>query len=236
MTTTQLRSWKPGPLHLIFVLVLMQLLVTLFSNGFVLSFDEAMWHYIGRNWFRHDMVPYTGGVDNKSPLIFAIFGLSDKLFGVNYWFPRILATLCESVGLYFVYKIAKHTAGKDAGVLAISFYGLSLLWHTTGGKYVSYTETYAQTFIIAAFYRFIISKDKKDTFISGFLIGIAFGFRLTASFTGLALFIACLRKGGRDTLMFCAGVLSGILLLARYRITLPVASTCIIYTPICWCG
>ena len=213
MTRTQIQGWKPGPLHLILVLVLMQLLVTLFSNGFVLSFDEAMWHYIGRNWFRHDMVPYTGGVDNKSPLIFAIFGLSDKLFGVNYWFPRVLGTLCESVGLYYVYKIAKHTAGKDAGVLAISFYGLSLLWHTTGGKYVSYTETYAQTFIIAAFYRFIISKDKKDTFISGFLIGIAFGFRLTASFAGLALFITCLRKGGRDTLMFCAGVLSGVLLL-----------------------
>ena len=213
MTTTQIRSWKPGPLHLLLVLIVMQLLVTLLSHGYVLSFDEAMWHYIGRNWFRHDLIPYAGGVDNKSPLIFAIFGLSDKLFGVNYWFPRVLGTLCQSVGIYYVYKIAKHISGKETGMLAMLFYGLALLWHITGGKYVSYTETYSETFIIVAFYRFINAMAKTDTFISGFLAGIAFGFRLTASFAALALFFGCPRKGKLDFLMFCAGVLSGIVLL-----------------------
>jgi len=213
MTTTQIRSWKPGPLHLLLVLTFMQLLVTLFSNGFALSFDESMWHYIGRNWFRHGLVPYTGGVDNKSPLIFAIFGLSDKLFGVNYWFPRVLGTLCQSVGIYYVYKIAKYIAAKEAGMLAMLFYGLALLWHTTGGKYVSYTETYSTMFIISAFYRFITAQNRNGFFVSGFLAGIALGFRLTASFAAVALFIASLRKGKMDILMFFAGVLSGIVLL-----------------------
>ncbi len=213
MTTTQIRSWKPGPLHLLLVLILAQLLVTLFSNGFVLSFDEAMWHYIGRNWFRYGLVPYTGGVDNKSPLIFAIFGLSDKLFGVNYWFPRVLGTLCQSVGIYYIYKIAKHMAGREAGMLGMLFYGLALLWHTTGGKYVSYTETYSTMFIITAFYRFITAQNKRNFFLSGFLAGIALGFRLTASFAIATLFMASLRKDKLNILMYCVGVLSGIVLL-----------------------
>lgn len=213
MTTAQTRSWKPGPLHLLLVLILIQLLVELLTNGFALSFDEAMWHYIGRNWFRHNLVPYAGGVDNKSLLIFAIFGLSDKFFGVNYWFPRVLGTLCQSVGIYYAYKIAKHIAGREAGMFAILFYGLALLWHITGGKYVSYTETYSTMFVIIAFYRFITAKNKNGFFISGFLAGIALGFRLTASFAALTLFIASLRKDKLNILMFCAGVLSGIVLL-----------------------
>ena len=70
-----LKNWKPGFLHIIALLTILQLLVTLLTDGFALSFDEAMWQYIGRNWFRNGLVPYTGGADNKSPLIFAIFGL-----------------------------------------------------------------------------------------------------------------------------------------------------------------
>ena len=126
-------------LYVILVLALMQLFIALLTNGFALSADEAMWHYIGRNWFRNGLVPYSGGVDNKSPLFFAVFGLSDKFFGVNYWFPRVIATLLQSIGIMYVYKIAKYVAGHRAGMLAISFYGLSVLWHGADGKYVAST-------------------------------------------------------------------------------------------------
>src|SRR6476469_3160588 len=135
------------PLQLIILLTLLQLFIGLLSNNLTFTHEEAMWQYIGRNWFRNGLAPYSGGVDNKSPLIFAIFGLSDKLFGVNFWFPRIIGTFCQSVGLYFVYKIAKHVAGGHAGVFAVTLYGLSLLWKNTGGSYVSFTETYAVMFI-----------------------------------------------------------------------------------------
>ncbi|MDB5154792.1 MAG: hypothetical protein JWR54_3543, partial [Mucilaginibacter sp.] len=179
-----------------------------------LSFDEAMWHYIGRNWFRHDLIPYTGGVDNKAPLIFAIFGLSDKLFGVNYWFPRLLGTLCQSVGIYYIYKIAKNIAGEQAGMLAVSFYGLSLLWHGTGGRYVSFTETYGMLFIIIAVYKFITAQEKKDYFISGLLAAIGFGFRISAIWGIIAILTALLRKSRINALVFGAGITSAILLLA----------------------
>jgi 4-amino-4-deoxy-L-arabinose transferase-like glycosyltransferase len=157
-----------------------------------------MWHYIGRNWFRNGLVPYSGGVDNKSPLFFAIFGLSDKLFGVNYWFPRLLGTACQTVGIYYIYKIANQQAGRQAGMLAISFYGLSVCWHSFDGRYVSYDETYEVMFIILSFYFLLSAENKKGLFISGFLAAMGLGFRLSATFAIVALFIASLnrKRGG----------------------------------------
>lgn len=219
MTISHLmRNWEPKPLQILAVLLILQLFVALFTDGFALSFDEAMWHYIGRNWFRNGLVPYSGGVDNKSPLIFAIFGLSDKLFGVNYWFPRILGTIAQSIGIWYVYKIAKHVSGKRTGLLAMLIYGLSLLWHTTGGKYVSYTETYEILFTILAVYRYLISKDNRQMFICGLLAGVALAFRLTGAFGMLAILISCNQATRKYTLVFCSGVLTciAVLLLCVY--------------------
>jgi hypothetical protein len=200
--------------YIILLLALLQLFIALLTNGFALSADEAMWHYIGRNWFRNGLVPYSGGVDNKSPLFFAVFGLSDKLFGVNYWFPRALGTVCQSVGIFYIYKIADKIAGKRAGILAISFYGLSVLWHGADGRYVSYTETYEAMFIIISFYFFVSAQNKKGLFISGFIASIGLGFRLSAFFGIAAMVMASLRKDRIFTAMYCLGVLSGILFLA----------------------
>src|SRR6202012_2876038 len=105
------RDRNAGALQLIALSLILQLFVALLTDGFALSFDEAMWHYIGRNWFGHGLTPYSGGIDNKSPLIFAVFGLSDWLFGVNYWFPRVLGALVQSIGIYYLYRIAKKFAG-----------------------------------------------------------------------------------------------------------------------------
>lgn len=206
-----LRGLNKRPLKLIALLVLLQLFITLFTDGFALSFDEAMWHYIGRNWFRNGLVPYHGGIDNKSPLIFAVFGLSDKLFGVNYWFPRVLGTVFQSIGIYYVYKIARYISGEQTGLLAISIYGLSLLWHATGGKYVSYTETYEVMFTILAVYRYISARTRGDMLLSGLLAGLAFGFRFTGVVGIIAILLSCIRKNTEYALTFCAGVMLGVI-------------------------
>ncbi|MDO3624776.1 glycosyltransferase family 39 protein [Mucilaginibacter sp. BT774] len=207
-----LKNWKPGFLHLIVLLTILQLLVTLLTDGFALSFDEAMWQYIGRNWFRNGLVPYNGGVDNKSPVIFAVFGLSDKLFGVNYWFGRVLGTLVQSVGIYYIFKLAKHIAGEQAGILAISFYGLSLLWHGTGGRYVSFTETYDMVFIIIAAFKFVTAQNKKDFFISGLMAGLGLAFRLSAVWGIIAISCALLRRNRMSIPVFFAGIAASIAL------------------------
>lgn len=199
-------------LYIILILVVLQLFITLLTDGFALSQDEGMWHYIGRNWFRDGLVPYSGGADNKSPLFYAIFGLSDKLFGVNYWFPRVVGTLCQSVGIWFLYKIAKRLGGKKGGILTISFYGLSVLWRSVDGKFVSFDETYEVMFTIIAFYYFLSADGKRGYCISGFLAAIGLCFRLTAIFSIGALFISAIRKKGFAAFSFSAGGMAGVLL------------------------
>ena len=200
------------PIPLIVFFTILQLLVALLSNH--LNFDEAMWQYIGRNWFRNGMVPYAGGVDNKSPLIFAVFGFSDKLFGINYWFPRILGTAVQSAGIYYVYKIARHIAGEQAALFSTTIYGLSLLWKSTNGAAVSYTETYSMTFIIVSFFRSLTSKNNREFFISGLIAGFGFGFRFSAFFGIAAIFISLFRRNKGSSISFSLGVLSCLLLIA----------------------
>ena len=209
-----IKNGEPQAWQIILLLVVLQLGVALLSNGFALSNDEAMWHYIGRNWFRNGLVPYSGGADNKSPLVFALFGLSDMLFGVNYWFPRLFGTAFQTIGIYYVYRIAYYVTGKQAAIAAISFYGLSLLWHCADGKYVSYTETYEVTFVIIACYFYLTHKNNKSLFLSGFLSAIGLGFRVSAVFGIATLFFALLRKGKVKAVVFCAGVFTGIGLIA----------------------
>ena len=199
------------PLPLITFFTILQLSVALSNH---LYFDEAMWQYIGRNWFRNGLVPYAGGVDNKSPLIFAVFGLSDKLFGVNYWFPRILGAVCQSAGLYYVYKIARHIANEQAALFSTTIYGLSLLWKSTDGASVSFTETYAVTFIIISFFYSLTSQNSRGFFISGLIAGLGFGFRFSAFFGIAAIFISSLRRNKSSAIFFSSGVLLCVLLIA----------------------
>ncbi|MEP6950892.1 MAG: glycosyltransferase family 39 protein [Ginsengibacter sp.] len=200
------------PLPLIIFFTILQLIVVLPSA--YLNFDESMWQYIGRNWFRNGLVPYAGGVDNKSPLIFAVFGLSDKLFGVNYWFPRIVGALCQSAGIYYVYKIARHIATEKAALLSTIIYGLSLLWKSTDGASVSFTETYAITCIIISFFYGLTSQNRRGFFISGLIAGLGFGFRISAFLGIAAIFISSFRRGKNSAIFFLGGVLSCVALIA----------------------
>jgi hypothetical protein len=203
------------PLQLILIFAILQCIISFLTVPMILTFDESMWQYIGRNWIRNDMVPYTGGVDNKSPLIFLVFGISDRFFGVNYWFPRLLGIGVQSAGMYGLYKIAEKTINPRAGLIAISFYGLSLLWRSTGGKYVSYTETYAITCVIIAVYFCIACSKNNYAFMGGLFAGLGLGFRLTAIFGIIPLFIFSLKKSRRAALAFLLGILasSGLLIL-----------------------
>jgi 4-amino-4-deoxy-L-arabinose transferase-like glycosyltransferase len=209
-------NWKnigSKPIHLIFIIATIQLAVAFLTDPMILTFDEAMWQYIGHNWIKNGMIPYHGGVDNKSPLIFLIFGVSDWLFGVNYWFPRLLGTAIQSTGIYFLYKIAEKTIGKQAGIMAISFYGLSLIWHSAGGKYVSYTETYAVTLIIVAVFFTLASEKNKYSFIGGIFAGLGLGFRLTSIFGITPLLLFAFRKNRESGFLFLFGSVCCVVIL-----------------------
>jgi len=204
------------PLQLISLIIIIQLIVAFFTTNMVLNFDEAMWQYIGRNWLRNGLVPYSGGVDNKSPLIFLIFGISDRLFGVNFWFPRLLGIAVQSVGIFLLYKIAEKTISHRAGLFAISFYGLALAWRTTGGKYVSFTETYSIALILGAIYTCMLFRNDRHYFLGGLLAGFGLGFRLSAFFGILPLLVLNFNRSRRSGFVFLLGILSatGFLILS----------------------
>jgi hypothetical protein len=190
MTLGSARDLNSRVWTLLIIFALLQAAFALFTYSMSLGFDESIWYYIGRNWFRHGMVPYSGGVDNKSPLIFAIFGFSDYLFGVSEWFPRMLGTVGQTVGLYFLYRIAGMLAGEKVALLALTIYGLSLLWPSSGGKYVAYPETYSVAAVIISYYLFYKAEGKKNSILSGILGGIGIGFRLSAVFAILGLLLS----------------------------------------------
>jgi len=200
------------PLPLILFFGILQLSVALLSDH--LSFDEAMWHYIGRNWFRHGLVPYAGGVDNKSPIIFALFGLSDKFFGVNCWFPRVVGTACQSAGIYYVYRIARRIANESAAIFSITIYGLSVLWKSADGAAVSFTETYAVTCIIISYYYYIDGRGRDDFFISGLIAGLGFGFRISAFFGIAAIFMSYYLRNKSSAILFLSGVVCCVMVIA----------------------
>jgi len=207
-------AYRHTILYLLLALVLLQLAVTLLTYGFSLYDDEAFWHYIGRNWLRHGLVPYSGGADNKSPLIFLIFGISDLLFGVNYWFPRVLGTGVEALGMWYLYRIAVLMAGRRAGILAVSMYGLALLWRSTEGRFVSLTETYEVTCMILAVYYFLLGRGNRDYLISGSLAGLGFAFRLTGIAGMAAIGLFSFQRGWKAVLYFTGGLVLCLVILA----------------------
>jgi len=203
-----------SPWSLIIAVSVLEILVA-FSASWQLTFDEAIWHYIGRNWFRYGMVPYSGGVDNKSPFIYMIYGTSDLLFGINYWFPRLLAIISQVIGLYFVYRITKHLADNKAGILAIIFYGLSLTWKSTDGNFVSQAQAYEVTFLIIAFYYYFTGTKTRHFFLAGIIAGIAIAFKLTAALPSLIIFPALFyRNNNQSAFAYAFGLLISMCLAA----------------------
>lgn len=175
------------------------------------------------------MPPYSGGIDNKTPLIFAIFGLSFKLFGVNYWFPRLLGAVCQTIGVYYLYKIANHIAGKQTAVIATTLYGLSLTWKTTGGNYVSFTETYAVMFVIIAFYHCTTANNLTKYSLAGILAGAGFAFRFSAIFSIAAIFFYVIRKDRKGSIIFTASVLVTTALIVALLAVCGVSPTALLH-------
>ncbi|MFI5155571.1 MAG: ArnT family glycosyltransferase [Chitinophagales bacterium] len=185
---------------------ILQISVAMLTYNMSLSFDESIWYYIGRNWFRNGLVPYQGGVDNKSPLIFIIFGISDKFSGTNEWIPRIMGTVVQCLGLYYVYKMGNYLSGGKSGWIAMTIYGLTLLWPASGGKYASYTETYSVAAIVLAYYIYLISKSRSQYFLAGIFAGLGIAFRISAVFAVVALGLTAILNRPRVSLQLIGGI------------------------------
>ncbi len=55
-----------------------------------MAYDEALWSYIGRIWSNNGLPPYTESVENKTPGIFMLHAISERIAIGNYLFVRII--------------------------------------------------------------------------------------------------------------------------------------------------
>lgn len=174
-----------------YLLILSTILLFLVASNKYLFWDEGLWQYIGRIWFRDNVIPYNGVIENKTPGIFILYYISDLLFGVNLFFVRALGIISILVSSFLLFKISKIFHSHLAGILCMYLFVLANTWHLLDGAYTGMTETFMNVFSIAALYLIIIAKDKNKwhywVFFAGISIGFAIAFKQIAIITALAV-------------------------------------------------
>ncbi|MDB4988192.1 MAG: hypothetical protein JWN04_3370 [Myxococcaceae bacterium] len=54
--------------------------------------DQGLYHYVGREWFL-GALPYQDTMDQKTPIIYLVFGIANLLFGEHMWSVRLVELL-----------------------------------------------------------------------------------------------------------------------------------------------
>ena len=85
---------------------------------------------------------------------------------------------------------------RQAAVMALQVYGLSLLWQVTKGRFPSLTETYEVTCILISVYIYLTAEKARALFAGGMLAALGCAFRLTALLPIFAIFVFSLRENG----------------------------------------
>ncbi len=182
--------------NIYFVLTILFLINLITSLKAGMGNDEGIWNYIGQLWSNYSIPPYTGAVENKTPGIFFLFALSNSLFGMNYWFPRLVAVVAIVITALFLYLIGRRLYNHTTGTLCAYIFGLSMTWRLMDGLYTSQTETFMVLFTVIAIYNLILALQtdrfyKRYFLLIGFFLGAAISFKQIAIFSGLFVVIAC---------------------------------------------
>lgn len=93
--------------------------------------DQALYFYIGREWFLRGKLPYRDTFDVKTPWIYALNGLSAWLFGDAMWGPRLfdaiallaLGAVCARLATPREEKLGEGTLGIALATSAIAYFG-----------------------------------------------------------------------------------------------------------------
>ena len=78
--------------NILYKFFLSLLIITFFIHFIIISFflkdvgsDNAIWHYIGWNWFNYKDIQEINIIDNKPPGIHYLYYLTSKYFEVNFF-------------------------------------------------------------------------------------------------------------------------------------------------------
>ncbi len=209
-----------NPLTILVIIFVYTMLVAFRQK---MAIDEGIWNYVARMWLYFDLPPYSGSVENKTPGIFYIFALSNYLFGLNVWFPKMVEIAIKMSGAYMVYLITRKLYDRTSAVFSMLIFGLIMSSGLVDAVAV-YTESFMIFFSCCSFFMLISAQNFKSKggymwgiFLSGTMIGFAIAFKQIALATTLSLFIFYLtlnkelRSRFRNPLKDCFVGLTGIL-------------------------
>ena len=89
-----------------------------------MGIDEGVWSYIGTAWSKFGIAPLKGALDDKTPGIHIIYAVSNFLFGVNAWCPRLIGCMALTWSGFIVYSITSKLRDHFAGILAMLVFGV----------------------------------------------------------------------------------------------------------------
>lgn len=190
--------------------------------------DEGIWNYIGHSWVNHGISPYVGSVENKTPGIFYLHAIPNLLFGVNFWFSRVLAILSVAATSMVLYFIGKNLYSKLAGALAMFLFGVTMSWPLMGGFSPAHTETFMILFTVIAFFFIIRAREPEkrilNIFISGLSIGAAIAFKQVAilGLAGIAAYYLFSRKIHYKSAVYFFVILGGGVTFATFLSIIPL--------------
>lgn len=179
-----------NPYFIFLVIFLINLFIMLDGE---MSNDEGIWNYIARVWCENGIPPYVGTIENKTPGIFELFAFSYLLFGVNYYFVRLLGIIAISFSSLILYFMGKRFHSPFAGIFGMVVFGLTMAWGSLDGPHTSQTETFMNLFSILSFYFVMKGAERTDwkrwAAMAGISMGMAITFKEIAITTAFGLML-----------------------------------------------
>lgn len=109
-----------------FILLLFFMFITRI-NTFNLPYerDEGEYAYIAQS-YKEGLLPYRDIFDQKPPIIFFIFYISELINPGGVWGPRILSFIATFISAVIVYLIGKKQFGEKVGIVSMWFFYILL--------------------------------------------------------------------------------------------------------------
>jgi len=122
--------------------------------------DEGGYAYVA-HFLSKGLVPYKDSFDQKPPLIYLIYYISDLIGYRMLWVPRAIAAVFALTASFMLYFIGKKEFSPNAGKKAMWFF-LAFLTIPAITPYSANTEIFMLTPLVGAFLIYIYWKNKKS--------------------------------------------------------------------------
>jgi 4-amino-4-deoxy-L-arabinose transferase-like glycosyltransferase len=177
----------------VFLAILGAILLSLSTISYSMSRDEGIWSYIARVWADNGLVPYTHTVDNKPTGIISLYYISHILFGVNFWFPRLMGIIASMATSLCLYWLIRRLSNHISAIIGMVFYICVVPTRHFEGAFTAHTETFMVLGVVAAFLLVALSSQWQGRKRSlgfcgaGLAVGVAITFKQIALLDCLAL-------------------------------------------------